>query len=724
MSLDARVVSPATPRTRPLRVAIVAPFGDLGGAELYLLRILDATDRIEPHVLLLGDGLLRGALESRGVPVALSPTGRRGIDVARAGLAISPWLDRIDPDVVLSNGVKAAAAAAPVCWGRGVRHVWIKHDHSFDGPLTGVLSRLVDEVVVGCDELLDAVPRRDADVVTPPMPDQAPWPVDAARARISELVGPWSGRTLGMLSRLTPYKGIDVAIRALAACRGTGADAWRLVVFGPVDSASPDEAARLLDVARECGVENRVHLVGFEPDAARLLPAFDAVAMLTRPRGRRTPVREGFGMASAEAMIAGVPVLAAADGSETARRIAAGVGLVVDAADPGSVADALGRLSPDVAATMGARARRMAGEQFVGGAVAAERLLSTLTRAAQRPGAGLETRREPVSVVIPALDEARVIDEVLTPVIAQLGAFDEVLVVDSGSMDATRAKVRRRAAADPRVRLIEVERCSIADSRNAGVAAARHDLIACTDAGCRVDDGWLDSIRAAFAEDERAEVLVGVYRAEVRTSFQAAMAGVAFPDPAELRRAGVVRRAWLRTVGPRYDARRGDGRSLAFTRQAFEVAGGFRSDLLTAEDEAFVRDAVSGGARAVLLPEAAVTWAQRDTARLAFRQFRGYGRGAVAGGSPAQAKVDLVRAGGYVVMGLLPLFGGRRGAAISAGLAAGLLAMPLARVLERGATPGAVALLPAAQLTKDLGKLTGVLDALLLGRTTALRRPS
>ncbi len=68
---------------RPLRLAVVSPFGELGGAELYLLRLLDATDRLEPHALLLRDGPLRAELETRGVPVEVLSVGRRGRDLAR-----------------------------------------------------------------------------------------------------------------------------------------------------------------------------------------------------------------------------------------------------------------------------------------------------------------------------------------------------------------------------------------------------------------------------------------------------------------------------------------------------------------------------------------------------------------------------------------------------------------------------------------------------------------
>lgn len=346
-----------------------------------------------------------------------------------------------------------------------------------------------------------------------------------------------------------------------------------------------------------------------------------------------------------------------------------------------------------------------------------------LASLASRPGAGLETD-QPVSVVIPVLDEIRVIDRVLRPVLAQLRATDEVVVVDSGSTDGTREHLATLAAAEPRLRLLEVPRCTIAGSRNHGVRAARHDLIACTDAGCEVDPGWLESFRSAAADSPAPPLLVGVFRAHVGSRlFEAAFAAVAWPDPDELRRASLPWRLWLATIGPKFSAHRVDGRSVCFTRETFALAAGFREDLYTAEDEAFGRDAIAAGARPVLVPEAAVTWFQRSSARLAFRQFRGYGRGAAAGGSAQQRRVDAVRLGGYVGLAGAAALGGRRGRAASAAGVTGMLAFPALRLLRRGHPPAALALLLPAQLVKDLGKLTGTVEALALGRTGALQRP-
>jgi dolichol-phosphate mannosyltransferase len=69
----------------------------------------------------------------------------------------------------------------------------------------------------------------------------------------------------------------------------------------------------------------------------------------------------------------------------------------------------------------------------------------------------LERRLVRLSVVVPARDEATVIEPTLDALLAQLvpGLIDcEILVVDDGSSDGTAAAVARVAARDPRVRCL------------------------------------------------------------------------------------------------------------------------------------------------------------------------------------------------------------------------------------------------------------------------------
>ncbi|MEM7642506.1 MAG: glycosyltransferase family 2 protein [Pseudomonadota bacterium] len=76
--------------------------------------------------------------------------------------------------------------------------------------------------------------------------------------------------------------------------------------------------------------------------------------------------------------------------------------------------------------------------------------LSIFRAPARRPG----TEPIPVSVLIPARDEADNIGDILASVLVQKDVELEVLVLDDGSSDGTDRIVAEAAAADPRIRLL------------------------------------------------------------------------------------------------------------------------------------------------------------------------------------------------------------------------------------------------------------------------------
>ncbi|MBQ1325651.1 MAG: glycosyltransferase family 2 protein [Solobacterium sp.] len=87
-----------------------------------------------------------------------------------------------------------------------------------------------------------------------------------------------------------------------------------------------------------------------------------------------------------------------------------------------------------------------------------------------------------VSVIIPAYNAALFIGEAIESILAQSFQDFEIIVVDDGSTDGTAEVVKKF----PQVRFIEQPHSGIAVSRNAGILAARGELIAWIDA----DDRW------------------------------------------------------------------------------------------------------------------------------------------------------------------------------------------------------------------------------------------
>ncbi|MFG1921133.1 glycosyltransferase [Cryptosporangium sp. NPDC048952] len=727
-----------SPITPPLRALIVTPSGVLGGAESWLLSMLDHTERLHPWVVMLSDGPLRDELTARGVPVIVRPTGRSGAAIAGSAARLVTTLRNLDPDVVVGNGVKAQCVVAPAARAVGVPSVWVKHDHSFDRRLARWLAKASDRVVATADDVAVAARRPDTLTITPPR-SAPPVDRDEAVRILRGLNVPAGDRLLlAMPVRFVPYKGIDTAIRSLAEPQSA---AWDLLAVGPDDPTRPDERERLASLAADWGVAGRVHLRQAVPAVGRLLAGVDAVAVLTRPDGPRTPGREGFGLTALEAQLAGVPVIAVDDGGPVARRVgpqpfgavSRSAGLLVPPADPTAVGGALGALTDaEVRAALGAEGRRRSAHH-PDAMTQAARFATVLAEVAHRPGAGLrQTDAPPISVVSPVLDEAPVIDALIGTLAAQLGPRDEYVLVDGGSTDGTAERIAAWHAEDPRIRLVRHGGGSIGYSRNRGIAAAGNEFIACTDAGCTPSASWLDGFRAAAAETAAAtrrlpvgggehpferpvELYVGVYSAAVRPDrwFEPAMAAMNWPDPVELRRRTAPRAVYGKLFGRAFSAARVDGRSVGFTRDVWRAAGGFPENLRTAEDEAFGRAVRELGARTTLTLDAAVTWYQRSDVAATFAQFRGYGRGGGTGRSAWLLRRDAIRFGGYLGAAAALTWGGRTGRVLALAGAAGYFSLPIARVVRRRQSPLVIPLVPLAALLKDGAKLVGTAEALL-----------
>lgn len=93
-----------------------------------------------------------------------------------------------------------------------------------------------------------------------------------------------------------------------------------------------------------------------------------------------------------------------------------------------------------------------------------------------------------VSVITPAYDAARFIEAAIRSVQEQTFRDWEMIVVDDGSRDETRAIVERLRAADPRVQLVASSgNRGAAEARNAGLERARGRYVAFLDS----DDLWL-----------------------------------------------------------------------------------------------------------------------------------------------------------------------------------------------------------------------------------------
>jgi glycosyltransferase involved in cell wall biosynthesis len=91
-----------------------------------------------------------------------------------------------------------------------------------------------------------------------------------------------------------------------------------------------------------------------------------------------------------------------------------------------------------------------------------------------------------VSIITPAYNVERWIGESIDSALRQTESRFELIVVDDGSTDGTPDIVRRKAATDPRIRLVSTPNGGSAAARNAGLKVATAPLVSFLDG----DDRW------------------------------------------------------------------------------------------------------------------------------------------------------------------------------------------------------------------------------------------
>ena len=111
-----------------------------------------------------------------------------------------------------------------------------------------------------------------------------------------------------------------------------------------------------------------------------------------------------------------------------------------------------------------------------------------------------------ISVVLPVRNAAGTIGRAVASVQAQTRPDWELVVVDDGSTDGTRDWLRRAAAADPRLRLIEQPARGLVPALNAGLASARGRYVGRLDA----DDACHPERLAAQADFLETQPEVGL----------------------------------------------------------------------------------------------------------------------------------------------------------------------------------------------------------------------
>jgi glycosyltransferase involved in cell wall biosynthesis len=173
-------------------------------------------------------------------------------------------------------------------------------------------------------------------------------PRDQARAQLHV---PSDAFVIGAISNMYPAKGLRYLLEAFALV--VSQQPAMLVIIG----AGPQRRA-LEKCANALHIQDRVRFAGAQPEAARLLPAFDVYTLPS--------TKEGLPFALIEAMQASLPIVATTVGAIPEVLTHEKNGLLIAPAQAGDLAAALLRLRDDesLRARLGVAAQQTAQEKF------------------------------------------------------------------------------------------------------------------------------------------------------------------------------------------------------------------------------------------------------------------------------------------------------------------------------------------------------------------------
>jgi len=348
------------------RRRILFPFvGDsLGGSSLSAMTLIEHLDRgrLEPVVTLSEDGPIADELRRRAIDFAVSPVsvhaGRRSnvFDIAYAiaatCLPLRAHLARLEIDIVHTNDLRNHLTWSPAARLAGVKHVW--HCRQLLGPslLWSVLGLAATGILAVSKEVASTLPQGTGGKTRIlPNPISAPT-IDriAARAALRNELGISQATPLiGFVGNLMTQKRPGVFVEAASLLPSEA----HFVMIG--DDRGGERSA-IEALARDVGIADRLHLLGFRSPVEPLMAAFD---VLVAPG-----VGDSFGRTLVEAMLVGTPVVASNSGGHRSIIASGETGLLVQPDDPGEIAAAVARLLNDPTLAMGlAAAAKREGEQ-------------------------------------------------------------------------------------------------------------------------------------------------------------------------------------------------------------------------------------------------------------------------------------------------------------------------------------------------------------------------
>lgn len=215
------------------------------------------------------------------------------------------------------------------------------------------------------------------------------------------------------------------------------------------------------------------------------------------------------------------------------------------------------------------------------------------------------------SLVLTCFNERESIGALLDDVLHQSTLPHEMVIVDAGSKDGTLGVLHsftgKFVSRGIGFEVLVHDGIGIAAGRNTAIERASGEVIAVTDAGCRLERHWLLNITRPLVED-LADVVGGFFLPVAHTRFQRVL-------------------ACLTTASKPVEGFMPSSRSIAFRKAIWGAAGRYPEWLRWGEDTLFNSRCMALGARYEVAGDAVVHWEVRRTWRQVTKQFARYAYG-------------------------------------------------------------------------------------------------
>ncbi len=342
-------------RTAAVATALIAhPGAELYGSDRVMLETIAALVEREWRVVVAvpSDGPLVAAAKGLGAEVVVlaAPVLRKSVikpaNLPRfLGGSITAWrrigllLGRLRPDVVY---VSTLTVPLWIARSRSLRIPVVAHVHESERQAPRAVRAaialpllLADRVLVNSDfsreSLTEVVPSLTEQSVVVYNGVAGPDGVTAAREELRD------GLRIVYVGRLSPRKGVDVAVDALARLIERGVDA-RLDLVGSVFTGYEWYERQLHEQVSALGLSDRVTFRGFQTSVWGALEDADVAVVPSR-------LEEPFGNTAVEAVLAGRPVVVSAIGGLAEAIDGFACAIRVPADDVDAMADALQRIA-------------------------------------------------------------------------------------------------------------------------------------------------------------------------------------------------------------------------------------------------------------------------------------------------------------------------------------------------------------------------------------------